>query len=88
MRARRLEKYLGTPTRIYFKYGGITSTSSYKVNKALAQAYYNAMEGIKRIVTETEQQSSALSLAEAFLSLKVRVHMVRVSYSRNPTGGP
>jgi len=46
------------------------------------------MEGTKRIVTETEQQSSALFLAEAFLSLKVRVHMVRVSYSRNPTGGP
>ncbi len=86
MRARRLEKYLGTPARIYFKYEGITPTGSHKVNTALAQAYYNAIEGTERIVTETGagQWGSALSLAGAFFGLKVRVYMVRVSYKQKP----
>ena len=86
MRARRLEKYLGTPARIYFKYEGVTPTGSHKVNTALAQAYYNAIEGTKRIVTETGagQWGSALSLAGAFFGLKVRVYMVRVSYEQKP----
>ncbi len=86
MRARRLEKYLGTPARIYFKYEGVTPTGSHKVNTALAQAYYNAIEGTERIVTETGagQWGSALSLAGAFFGLKVRVYMVRVSYEQKP----
>jgi len=86
MRARRLEKYLGTPAKIYFKYEGVTPTGSHKVNTALAQAYYNAIEGTKRIVTETGagQWGSALSLAGAFFGLKVRVYMVKVSYEQKP----
>ena len=86
IRARRLEEFLRTPARIYFKYEGVTPTGSHKVNTAVAQAYYNAREGVERLVTETGagQWGSALSLAGALFGLKVRVYMVRVSYEQKP----
>ena len=85
-RARRLEKYLDTKTRIYYKYEGATPTGSHKVNTALAQAYYNYVEGIERLVTETGagQWGSALAFAGNYFGLKVRVYMVRVSYHQKP----
>ena len=86
IRARRLEEYLGTPARIYYKYEGVLPTGSHKVNTAVAQAYYNAVEGIERLSTETGagQWGSALSLAGALFKLKVRVFMVRSSYEQKP----
>ncbi len=86
IRARRLEEYLGTPARIYYKYEGVLPTGSHKVNTAVAQAYYNAVEGIERLSTETgaRQWGSALSLAGALFKLKVRVFMVRSSYEQKP----
>ena len=64
-RARALEKALGTPARIYYKYEGANATGSHKLNTALPQAFYNKIEGIKRLATETGagQWGSALSLA-------------------------
>ncbi len=86
LRARRLEEYLRTPARIYFKYEGVTPTGSHKVNTALPQAYYNKCEGVERVVTETGagQWGSALALAGSLFNLKVRVYMVRVSYNQKP----
>ncbi len=86
IRARRLEEFLRTPAKIYFKYEGVTPTGSHKVNTAVAQAHYNAEEGVERLVTETGagQRGSALSLARALFNLKVRVYMVRVSYEQKP----
>jgi tryptophan synthase beta chain len=67
-RARRLEKMLDTPARIYYKYEGVSPAGSHKPNTAIAQAFYNKQEGIKRITTETGagQWGSALSIAGAF----------------------
>ena len=86
IRARRLEQYLKTPARIYYKFEGILPTGSHKVNTAVAQAYYNKIEGIERVSTETGagQWGSALSLAGALFGLKVRVFMVRSSYEQKP----
>ncbi len=86
LRARRLEKLLGTPAKIYFKYEGVTPTGSHKVNTAIAQAYYNHAEGVERLTTETGagQWGSALALATAFFGLKLRVYMVRISYEQKP----
>ena len=85
-RARRLEKYLETPAEIYFKYEGVTPTGSHKINTALAQVYYNKMEGVERLVTETGagQWGSALAAAGAYYGLKVRVYMTRSSYKQKP----
>ncbi|WP_048146581.1 TrpB-like pyridoxal phosphate-dependent enzyme [Pyrococcus abyssi] len=85
-RATNLEKLLGTPARIYFKYEGATVTGSHKINTALAQAYYAKKQGIERLVTETGagQWGTALSLAGALLGLKVRVYMARASYQQKP----
>jgi tryptophan synthase beta chain len=85
-RARRLEEALGTPARIYYKYEGVLPTGSHKINTALAQAYYNKLEGTRRLTTETGagQWGSALALAGAVFGLKVRVYMVRVSYEQKP----
>ena len=65
IRAQRLEKELGTPAKIYYKYEGVSPTGSHKPNTAIAQAYYNKKEGIKRLATETGagQWGSALSFA-------------------------
>ena len=85
-RADRLEKVLDTPARIYFKYEGGSPAGSHKPNTAVAQAYYNAQEGVKRLTTETGagQWGSALALAGSFFGLEVTVYMVRVSYEQKP----
>ncbi|ADM28509.1 pyridoxal-phosphate dependent TrpB-like enzyme [Ignisphaera aggregans DSM 17230] len=85
-RARRLEEFLDTPARIYYKYEGVLPTGSHKINTAIAQAYFNMLEGTKRLTTETGagQWGSALALAGALFGLKVRVYMVRASYDQKP----
>ncbi len=85
-RARNLEKKLGTPARIYYKYEGTNATGSHKLNTSLAQAYYNKAEGIKRLATETGagQWGSALSLACSYFEMDCTVYMVRVSYDQKP----
>jgi tryptophan synthase beta chain len=86
IRARRLEEFLRTPARIYYKYEGVLPTGSHKVNTAVAQVYYNMVEGVERVSTETGagQWGSALSLAGALFGVKVRVFMVRSSYEQKP----
>ena len=85
-RARRLEKALDTPARIYYKYEGVSPTGVHKPNTAVAQAYYNKLEGKKRLSTETGagQWGSALSMACAFFGMECKVFMVRVSYDQKP----
>jgi tryptophan synthase beta chain len=85
-RARRLEEALDTPARIYYKYEGVSPAGSHKPNTAVAQAFYNKVEGVKRLTTETGagQWGSALSLAGAFFGLEVEVFMVKVSYQQKP----
>ncbi|MEW6182093.1 MAG: TrpB-like pyridoxal phosphate-dependent enzyme [Bacillota bacterium] len=86
IRARRLEKALDTPARIYYKYEGVSPAGSHKLNTALPQAYYNKQEGIKRLATETGagQWGSALSMACKFFGLECTVYMVKVSYHQKP----
>ncbi len=85
-RARRLERALDTPARIYYKYEGVSPAGSHKPNTAVAQAYYNKQEGVKRLVTETGagQWGSSLAMAGAFFGLEVLVFMVKVSYQQKP----
>src|ERR1700745_998148 len=85
-RARRLEKDLGTPARIYYKYEGVSPAGSHKPNTAVPQAYYNAAEGTKRLTTETGagQWGSALSFACAQYGLDCEIWMVRASYDQKP----
>ena len=85
-RARRLEKYLKTPARIYFKCEHLSPTGSHKPNTAVAQAYYNKKQGIKRLVTETGagQWGTALALASTIFGLECRIYMVRISYHQKP----
>ena len=85
-RAHRLEKALGTPAHIYYKYEGGSPSGSHKPNTALAQAYYNKAEGITRLATETGagQWGSALAFAGAAFGLDVKVFMVRASYDQKP----
>jgi len=85
-RARRLEKALGTPAKIFYKYEGTSPAGSHKPNTAVAQAYYNKKEGIKRMSTETGagQWGSALAFAGACCGLEVTVYMVKVSYNQKP----
>src|SRR5262245_66104829 len=80
-RAHRLERELDTPARIFYKYEGVSPTGSHKPNTAVAQAYYNAREGVRRIATETGagQWGSSLAFAGALFGLEVDVYMVRVS---------
>ena len=86
MRARRLEKALDTPAHIYYKYEGQSPAGSHKLNTAVAQVYYNKVEGTKRLATETGagQWGSALAMACAFFGLECKVFMVRVSYDQKP----
>jgi len=86
IRARRLEEYLKTPAKIFFKYEGGSPTGSHKGNAALAQAYYNKAQGIKRLTTETGagQWGSALAMAAKFFDLKLTVYMSRVSHEQKP----
>jgi len=85
-RAVRLEKALGTPARIYYKNESVSPPGSHKPNTAVAQAYYNKMEGTKRICTETGagQWGSALSFACNLFELDCTVYMVKVSYEQKP----
>ncbi|HEY3373522.1 MAG TPA: TrpB-like pyridoxal phosphate-dependent enzyme [Candidatus Aquicultor sp.] len=85
-RARRLEKVLDTPAKIYYKYEGVNATGSHKPNTAIPQAYYNMKEGIKRITTETGagQWGSAMAMATNFFGLELVVYMVKVSYEQKP----
>jgi tryptophan synthase beta chain len=86
VRALRLEKALDTPAHIYFKYEGLSPAGSHKPNTAIAQAFYNKEEGIKRIATETGagQWGAALAHAGAMFGLEVKVYMVRASYDQKP----
>ncbi|MDD2695565.1 MAG: TrpB-like pyridoxal phosphate-dependent enzyme [Anaerolineales bacterium] len=86
LRARRLEKALGTPAHIYYKYEGVSPAGSHKPNTAIAQAYYNKVSGTKAITTETGagQWGSALALACSFFDIDLEVFMVKVSYNQKP----
>ena len=85
-RARRLEKALQTPARIYYKYEGVSPAGSHKPNTAVPQAFYNQQAGVKRLSTETGagQWGSSLAFAGALFGLEVQVFMVRVSYNQKP----
>ncbi|TCP40687.1 tryptophan synthase beta chain [Tamaricihabitans halophyticus] len=85
-RARRLEKALDTPARIYYKYEGVSPVGSHKPNTAVPQAYYNAAEGVTRLTTETGagQWGSALAFAAATYGLSCEVWQVRASYDQKP----
>ena len=86
VRARRFEQRLGTTAHIYYKYEGMSPAGSHKLNTALAQAYFNAKQGVKRLTTETGagQWGSALSMACNFFGLQCKVYMVKVSYHQKP----
>jgi tryptophan synthase beta chain len=85
-RARRLERALDTPAKIYYKYEGVSPAGSHKPNTAVAQAFYNKEAGVKRLTTETGagQWGSALAFAGAVFGLDVHVYMVRVSFEQKP----
>ncbi|GAB2564560.1 TrpB-like pyridoxal phosphate-dependent enzyme [Nocardia heshunensis] len=85
-RARRLEKALGTPAHIYYKYEGVSPAGSHKPNTAVPQAFYNAAEGTRRLTTETGagQWGSALAFACAQYGIDCEVWMVRASYDQKP----
>lgn len=85
-RAKRLEKALGTPAKIFYKYEGGSPAGSHKPNTAVAQAYYNKKAGIKKIATETGagQWGSAMTLACQMFGLEALVYMVKVSYEQKP----
>jgi tryptophan synthase beta chain len=85
-RAHGLEKLIGGPARIYYKYEGVSPVGSHKPNTAVAQAYYNAKAGVKKLSTETGagQWGSALSFACALFGLECEVYMVRASYDQKP----
>ncbi|MDT8357705.1 MAG: TrpB-like pyridoxal phosphate-dependent enzyme [Methanomicrobiaceae archaeon] len=85
-RAYRLEKYLKTPAKIYYKWEGVSPPGSHKPNTAVPQAYYNMKEGVERIATETGagQWGSSLAFATSIFDMECRVYMVRVSYEQKP----
>ncbi len=85
-RAKRLEAAIGTRSKIYYKYEGVSPAGSHKPNTSIPQAYYNKMAGRKRIATETGagQWGSALALGASFFGLEAKVYMVSVSYRQKP----
>ena len=85
-RARRLERALDTPARIYYKYEGGSPSGSHKPNTAVAQAFFNKEAGVRKIATETGagQWGSSLAFAGALFGIDVQVFMVRVSYNQKP----
>jgi len=85
-RAHRLEQAIGTRSRIFYKYEGVSPAGSHKPNTAVAQAYYNKLEGKTRLSTETGagQWGSALSFACQLVGLECKVYMVRISYDQKP----
>jgi len=86
IRARRLEKLLGTPAHIYYKNEGASISGSHKCNTSVAQAYFNKVDGTKSLTTETGagQWGSALSIACKFFDMDLEVYMVRASYDQKP----
>jgi tryptophan synthase beta chain len=86
VRAERLERALGTPARIYFKDESVSPSGSHKPNTAVAQAYFNKVEGVTRLTTETGagQWGTALSFACRQYDLECKVYMVRASYQQKP----
>ncbi|MCL2486532.1 MAG: TrpB-like pyridoxal phosphate-dependent enzyme [Oscillospiraceae bacterium] len=86
VRAYEMERALGTPARIYFKYEGQNPSGSHKLNSAVPQAYYNMISGTKRMVTETGagQWGTALSMAAKMYGIELVVYMVKVSYIQKP----
>ena len=86
IRAYELEKALGTPAKIYYKFEGNNTSGSHKLNSAIAQAYYAKQQGLKGVTTETGagQWGTALSMACAYLGLDCKVYMVKVSYEQKP----
>ena len=86
VRAYCLEKALGTPAKIYYKFEGNNTSGSHKLNSAIAQAYYAKQQGLKGVTTETGagQWGTALSMACAYLGLDCKVYMVKVSYEQKP----
>ncbi len=86
VRAYCLEKALGTPAKIYYKFEGNNTSGSHKLNSAIAQAYYAKEQGLKGLTTETGagQWGTALSMACAYLGLDLKVFMVKVSYEQKP----
>ena len=86
VRAYCLEKALGTPAKIYYKFEGNNTSGSHKLNSAIAQAYYAKQQGLKGVTTETGagQWGTALSMACAYLDLQCKVFMVKVSYEQKP----
>lgn len=86
IRAYCLEKKLGTPAKIYYKFEGNNTSGSHKLNSAIAQAYYAKQQGLKGVTTETGagQWGTALSMACAYLGLDCKVFMVKVSYEQKP----
>ena len=85
-RAHRLEKALGTPAKIYYKYEGVSPAGSHKPNTAIPQAFYNKQAGVKRLVTETGagQWGTSLAFAGSLFGLQVEVFQVRVSFDQKP----
>ncbi len=85
-RAHSLEKALDTPCHIYYKYEGVSPVGSHKLNSALPQAFYNKIQGIKRITTETGagQWGTALSLACKHFDMEAMIYMVRISFTQKP----
>ncbi|MGY1810191.1 TrpB-like pyridoxal phosphate-dependent enzyme [Blastococcus sp. SYSU D00669] len=85
-RAHRLEKALGTPARIYYKYEGVSPAGSHKPNTAVPQAYYNAQAGVRKLTTETGagQWGTALAFATSLFGLECEVWMVGASYDQKP----
>jgi tryptophan synthase beta chain len=85
-RARRLEKLLDTPAKIFYKYEGVSPAGSHKPNTAVPQVYYNAMEGIKKLTTETGagQWGSSLAFACAQFGLECEIWQVAASYKSKP----
>ncbi len=85
-RAHRLEKLLGTPAKIFYKYEGVSPAGSHKPNTAVPQAWYNAQAGVKKLSTETGagQWGSSVAFAGNLFGLEVKVFQVRVSYDQKP----
>jgi len=86
VRARRLEKILDTPAHIYYKYEGVSPAGSHKLNTAIAQAFYNREEGVRKMSTETGagQWGSSMAMACGFFGMECEVYMVKVSYEQKP----
>ncbi|MDO8275304.1 MAG: pyridoxal-phosphate dependent enzyme, partial [Serpentinimonas sp.] len=85
-RAHRLERALGTPAKIFYKYEGVSPAGSHKPNTAIPQAFYNQQAGVKRLTTETGagQWGTSLAFAGSLFDLEVLVFQVRVSYDQKP----